>query len=386
MLFLAVLVIAGSVQRCAPCCGQTKSSVIEMATINAKTRWSLRTLPTPVVSSSIVRLGDVVQPLDPKMPLWQRMKSAPIAMFPVNVDSMTIDRNRLDKAIRRAEATPRSIVWFGPSQVKVSRQALATNRSVAKVSVDSDLAQVSYQQPAPVKDSRESGHLPAISDAEASRISHWIQIGIDRVLPAIAESFEMTIDRNQPTLADLVTIAGVTNVEPIDKVVAGACRFRVLGRSADGPVEAVIVAHLTEYPKVVVPRTTLARGHRITESDLTVAPIHPEKFASGQVIDPQAIVGMEVRSNLRADRPIEIGDIGSPILIHRGDLVEVRVLSGGVTVKTNAKSLGNGSESDLVEIETMRPKKRLVARVVRTGLVEIVTRAPAVRYRENVQR
>jgi flagella basal body P-ring formation protein FlgA len=91
---------------------------------------------------------------------------------------------------------------------------------------------------------------------------------------------------------------------------------------------------------------------------------------------------MEVRTTLRADQPISIGNIGSPILIHRGDLVELRVLSGGVTVKTNAKSLGDGSESDLVEIETMRPRKRLVARVVQTGLVEIVTRSPAMRFRE----
>jgi len=386
--YLAALCVACvfSAQHVETCCAQTKSVVTELATINAKTRWSLRTVPAAVVSSSIVRLGDVVKPLDPKMPLWQRMKSAPIAMFPVNVNNMTIDRDRLDKAIRKAEATPRSIDWFGPSQIKVSRQKLSATRSADKRPIASQIAQASYEQAGtdaitPVVDA-----VPNISDSEARRISHWIRIGIDRGLPAVADSFEIQIDRNQTGLARLVSISGVTNVELVDKIVSGQCRFRVVGRSTAGPVEAVIVAHLIEHPKVVVPRTTLARGHRITERDLTLAPIHPDKFSSGQVIDPQAILGMEVRVNLRADRPIRIGDIGSPILIHRGDLVELRVLSGGVTVKTNAKSLGDGSESDLVEIETMRPRKRLVARVVQTGLVEIVTRSPAVRYRENFQR
>ena len=133
---------------------------------------------------------------------------------------------------------------------------------------------------------------------------------------------------------------------------------------------------------MVVPRTSLARGHRISESDLDVIAISAEKLESNLIIDASQIIGMEVRKTLRAQQPIPAGDIGSPVLIHRGDLIEVRVMSGGVTVTTNAKSLGDGSESDLVEIETMRPKKRVVARVVRTGLVEIVTRAPAMRYRE----
>ena len=53
-------------------------------------------------------------------------------------------------------------------------------------------------------------------------------------------------------------------------------------------------------------------------------------------------------------------------------------MGGGITVTTNAKSHGDGAESDLIEIETFEPRKRLLARVVQPGLVEIVTRAPKV--------
>ena len=113
-----------------------------------------------------------------------------------------------------------------------------------------------------------------------------------------------------------------------------------------------------------------------------VVPVDTDKLKPDQLIDPAEIVGMEVRNTLRADQPIPASSIGSPILIHRGELVEVRVISGGVTVSTNAKALSDGSESELIEVETMRPKKRLVARVVQIGRVEIVTRAPAVQYRE----
>ena len=348
-----------------------------------------------MVSSSIVRLGDVVQPLDPKMPLWQRLKSAPIAMFPVNAKTMTLDRDRLDKAIRKTEATPRSIDWFGPNQIKVTRQKTPAARAHAAQPVASPLAQASYQQDVARGASSGKRTRPQhraqvdsqISATAAQRISHWILVGIDREQPSIADSFEIQIDRHQPSpRRSGFDCRRDDRAEPIDTVAAGTCRFRVVGRSAEGPVEGIVAIELTEYPKVVVPRTTLARGHRITDSDLVIASIRPDKVDANQVTDPEQIVGMEVRTTLRADQPISIGNIGSPILIHRGDLVEVRVLSGGVTVKTNAKSLGDGSESDLVEIETMRPRKRLVARVVQTGLVEIVTRSPAMRYREKPQR
>jgi flagella basal body P-ring formation protein FlgA len=297
-------------------------------------------------------------------------------MFPVNRQTMTIDRDRLDKAIRKAEATPRSIDWLGPRQIKVVYQPGSKRPTGGTKSI----AQVSYQQQVPGTD--VGRQRPPISDSDAKRIAHWIKLAIRRQQPEIGESFDVQIDRRQPVLADLVSITGVTTVQPLDEVADGLCRFRIVGRNAAESIEATVAIELTAYPKVVVPRTTLARGHRISEGDLMVVPVPPEKLRPGQIADPSKVVGMEVRTVLRADQPILANSIGSPILIHRGELVEVRVISGGVTVTTNAKALSDGSESDLIEVETMRPKKRLVARVVQIGKVEIVTRAPAVKYRE----
>ncbi len=361
------------------CCAQsTQPTATDHARIDANTRWALRALPSVWVSSSIVRLGDVVQPLDPKTPLWNRLQSAPIAMFPVNRTTMTIDRTRLDKAIRKAEATPRSIDWYGPSQIKVERQANRGQRTMTRDSI----AQVSYQNRVTAQQATDVSHLPPLSEIDAKRIVHWIKLAIEREQPHIGESFDVQIDRHQAALAALLPINGVTGVEPIDAVADGPCRFRIVGRTATEPVETTVAIQLTKYPQVVVPRTSLARGHRISEGDLNVVSYPADKIKPEHVIDPSEVIGTEVRKTLRADQPIVSSSIGSPILIHRGDLVELRVLSGGVTVTTNAKSLSDGSESDLIEIETMRPKKRLLARVVQVGQVEIVTRAPAVRSRE----
>jgi flagella basal body P-ring formation protein FlgA len=309
------------------------------------------------------------------------MKSAPIAMFPVNRKTMTIDRDRLDKAIRKTEATPRAIDWLGPRQIKVVHQPASAQPAAIKQHV----AQASYQQDIAGQRTNVAKYRPPIGEIDAKRIVHWIKLAIRRERPEIGESFDVQIDRRQSALAGLISITGVTHVEPIDRVADGVCRFLVLGRNAAEAIEATVAIQLSEYPKVVVPLTSLARGHRISEGDLTVVSVPAAKIKPDQIIDPSKIVGMEVRKTLRADQPITNSSIGSPILIHRGELVELRVISGGVTVTTNAKALSDGSESDLIEVQTMRPKKRLVARVVQVGKVEIVTRTPSIQYRERSQ-
>ena len=107
-------------------------------------------------------------------------------------------------------------------------------------------------------------------------------------------------------------------------------------------------------------------------------PIPEDQLESDHVLDPADVVGLEVRGFPRPGRPLNRSDLGSPTLVRRGDLIEVRVMGGGVIVTTNAKAHGDGAASELIEVETLEPRKRLLARVVQPGLVEIVTRAPRV--------
>ena len=136
---------------------------------------------------------------------------------------------------------------------------------------------------------------------------------------------------------------------------------------------------MVQLPKVVVPRVSLARGHQIAATDLEVQTIQSELMKPEYVTDVAEVIGMEARSSLSANRPIRRDRLGAPILIHRGELVEVQVVGGGITVSTKGKANSDGAASELIEIETLQPRKRLLGRVVHAGLVEIITRAPGVR-------
>lgn len=346
-----------------------------LATIDAETRWGFRAISPVTVGSPIIRLGDVVRPLDPNMAGWQRLRRAPIGLVPINGQPMTIRRDRLAQAIHDAEATPLAIDWVGPTEIKVVYRKMDAAEKARQTSATPGITQVAYEAPAATY---AAASQPPLSEVAAKRVIDWIELAMERLLPSVAEKYRLEIDHRQAGLTPLRHISGVTAISAREQAHEGQCRFQLVGRSGDGPVETEIEITLSEHPTVVVPRRSLPRGHRIEANDLKLKPIPEEELDPSFVNDPEELIGLEVRGVVRVNHPILRGNVGAPILVHRGDLIEVRVLGGGIVVTTNAKSLGDGAASDEIDIETLQPRVRKRARVVQPGLVEIVTRAPKV--------
>ena len=58
--------------------------------------------------------------------------------------------------------------------------------------------------------------------------------------------------------------------------------------------------------------------------------------------------------------------------------MDLRVVGTGNIITTAAKAIEDGPLNGLVEVETLRPRKRKIARVVDSGVVEILSRPPKV--------
>lgn len=364
------------------------------ARIDPSTQWAFRTRATATVSSPVVRLQDVVTPLDTRMAAWQRLAKSPIGLVPVGGQSMTIDRDRLTAIILSAEATPRSIEWLGPKTIQVS-YAKPTSQpqpiqntdyidyaEPTQSQDDASVQQTTYQAVSAKQqntlDAPEPDE-PPLTASERRQVAHWIDLAFKRFHPEIKESYAIELPDDQVALRSLKHIVRVTRLNPIGSVDEGACRFQIEARKLSGPVQASFTASLTAHPMVVVTNRTLGRGQIIRRSDLELSPVEAGQLTADTVTDIAALVGQETKAILRTGLPIAQSSVGSPILIHRGDLIEVIVLGGGVRVSTNAKAVSNGARGELIELETMNPKKRLVGRVANIGVAEITTRTPSVR-------
>jgi flagellar basal body P-ring formation protein FlgA len=352
-------------------------------TIDVHSRWTLRVSGEAAVATALVRVGDVATMVGTPTTAWNRIASAPLALLPTNGDEITIDRNRLAALVDQADAVPAAIEWIGPKTIRVRRDA-------ALARVPSAVQPVSFQtspNQSPVASAisaattaryQELENVEHLSVGEHQRIERLMLATIRRFYPEIESRYEASLIQS-PELASLVRVGSIASAEPTSEIRAGTTRWNVVLRTATGNIETQLLIDLADHPRIVASTRTIPIGQRIAASDLQYQYVPADRLPTTYLTSIDEAVGMEAKMNLRSGSPVVPDAIGTPILVRRGDLIEVRVVAGGVSVTTNAKSLDDGSESQLIEVETISPKKRLVARVISSSVVEVATRSPVVR-------
>ena len=497
---------------------------------------TLRSRKSVALASNLIRLGDVVEPVDPDMPGWGQIARLGIGLVPVDGAEMVIERDRLEPFIHSGHKSPVLIRWIGPQKIKVRCQsgrekkqaaamaggeqysgaaASASASEILRASATLPLDGVNTRVPAqrsmanvdrqfllkikrwilaassssgdhgldrydfrvadvekirPTKrnldvailgtgfllvtdpTSNERTYVPAGAlsvdvngylslasegvtmplhptvnipqDAHGIRIksdgtvevqvgdvASWTRAGkievsthvslrdpVNRgesvtlasatavgpeILAADAGGSWQVLQgflesSSQEAYQDFESIAGVEAVTCLHSLREGLCKFRLQGRGLDGPVDLIVGLHLTAKPVVAAPKKSYPRGYRLALQDLHLIPIEVSEADENQFHSLQQLVGMEVSKSLRLNRPIMRDDVRQPTLVHRGDLLDLRVVGAGIVITTAAKALEDGPMNGLVEVETLRPRKRKFARVVSSGVVEILSRPPQV--------
>lgn len=503
---------------------------------------TFRSLKKVSLSSDLIRLGDVVEPMDPELPGWSHLSKLGIGLVPVDGTEMVIERVRLEPFIHSGQENPILIRWIGPvgirvccraSQRKTTSQSLVmTNRSLNRVAAGnasaSEILRASVISPDDsttshgLSQSRQSNPIAKVDSKFLSTVQRWIRnafsstdsgglqqydfriLEVEKIRPTkrdldlaiLGQGFlhvvdpasgtticvpagKLDVDVNgdlvvaserlslplhpvvnipadtvnllvksdgvvkvqQSGTADWVTVGkllvstsgdpveqasqagavslasaavlgmsgtafganeswqmlqgflesssdeayhdfeSITGVEAVTCLHAlreGLCRFRIQGRGLKGPIDLVVSLELTAKPVVAAARKSFARGHRLGLQDLHLIAIEVDQVDEMQFNSLEQLVGMEVSKSLRVNRPIVRNDVRKPTLVRRGDLLDLRVVGAGIVVTTAAKALGDGPLDGLIEVETMRPRKRRIARVVAPGVVEILSRPPQV--------
>lgn len=387
----------------------------------AASLWQLRLRQTGRVGSALIRLRDIADPIGAEhASWWQRVGGTVVAMMPIGEDDIVIDASRLGEAVGKDLGLP-PIRFSGAEQVRVERLAdapsdptgVATSLEPAAngVGVVPASATSDSQAAGPVSRSgggaspvagrpmpadaasprvaaaaaatpseRSSDHdLPPLSESDSLRLARLIHFAIDRHDLSLRAAYDIEVDPQQPALRSLAGAVRVDSIEFLTPVVEGAVQAVVHAVKLSQPLQATITLQCTARPLVVMARESFRQGHILSRGDVTLQPAPKGTEISEVVTEIDDVVGMQVRSSLAKDRPLTNGSLRRPIVVQRGDLLEVQVVGGGVTVSTNARSLARGAVGDLITVETLEPRKKVMARIARSGVVEIVTRPPRVR-------
>jgi len=128
----------------------------------------------------------------------------------------------------------------------------------------------------------------------------------------------------------------------------------------------LVLATPVSAESVVATRTIRAKSLIVPE-DLTLVSAE----LPGALNDPEAAVGQEARVSIYAGKPVRPGDLGSPTLVDRNQVVRLVYVTGGLAIATEGRALGRGSEGDEIRVMNLGSRNTVSGRIGPDGAVYV---------------
>jgi flagellar basal body P-ring formation protein FlgA len=160
-----------------------------------------------------------------------------------------------------------------------------------------------------------------------------------------------------------------------EKPTAGSQELEIVGEGDQGVLRFSVSVEVEAAQMVVVTTRAIPRGALIRPDDVQLAGAEVAAGADDFVTAIDAVIGREVAKTLPAGRPVEAAALRSPLMVRRGEVVTVHSRAAGIRVKTVARAKQDGSEGELVELESIPNRKTFLARVCGFQEAEVFARA-----------
>lgn len=366
------------------------------------------------VRTPLIRLGDVVSLAGVPPEDWSKLSAVVIGILPSELDRVRLERRRIAEFLASTGRLGRSVRWIGPEFTVVKMAASpevvrrdkviglspAANQSPTRLASQSQNAakspafdegpttvaadampQNSLSQKSmprkPIAQESASQSSPLLP-AQRNRLERLLLGFFSQTHEEIFESYDVAIDPTDIRLSNLQDIQSVTAMRLLDTPVAGTIDVEVIGDDGTRRVAEEIRLKLDPLPMVVFAKSTLNRGDIVGQDDVMLKPIPKNQFDDRMATDLSSIIGQQSTRALSSGRPLRMEDVSRPIVIKRGDLVEVHVMAAGFKITTQGKAMESGGVGDAVTVEIDQPRRRVMGRAARYGVVEILSRPPVV--------
>jgi flagella basal body P-ring formation protein FlgA len=160
-------------------------------------------------------------------------------------------------------------------------------------------------------------------------------------------------------------------IEPLDT--RSPQRMRFLARCNDTPgwrYEYVVRARVTAM--VAVAAVPVAPNEALTDAQVTIERRDISSIAD-PVSSPQEVVGQMSRRMLRPGDILRTGQLGSPVLVKRGDAVLMVARREGIEVSTAGEAMDAGARGAMVRVRNATSGQVVRMRVAGQGTVEPVS-------------
>lgn len=121
------------------------------------------------------------------------------------------------------------------------------------------------------------------------------------------------------------------------------------------------------WAEILVPARTIRAKQIISAEDVLLK----TATVDGAIADLADVVGQEARVALYPGRPIRFGDVGPPAIVGRNDLVTLIFDRGGLSISTEGRALGRGSEGDVIRAMNLTSRSTVTGRIRSDGAIEV---------------
>lgn len=200
---------------------------------------------------------------------------------------------------------------------------------------------------------------PTIRTAIARRLAALHQVPQDAIQLAFDE-------KDAATLATPHSDRQVVQVQPAASSSSSRVPLRISVFLGDKVVaDYRLTADVLVRRDALIATRDIDRREIIADADVRS---EPRWVPPGETIPlREAIVGSQARTKIKDGAMFSGGDLESPVLIRRGDLVYVQCLAGSVIVQTRARALGAGREGETIAFQMEGAEESFIARVAGRG-------------------
>ncbi len=118
-------------------------------------------------------------------------------------------------------------------------------------------------------------------------------------------------------------------------------------------------------------RHPLALGEIVRPADLETLTVRADEIAPDIVAEQRELIGKTPRRPLRAHEPLRSGDVQTPIVVRRGDLVTIVLETPTMRLTAQGKALEDGGLGAAIRIANTKSDRIIDAAVVGPNLVAV---------------
>lgn len=218
----------------------------------------------------------------------------------------------------------------------------------------------------------------AVSITGPETVRTHVAQALTRLYAVQLSDLRMLFENDDAELLNTATANRRVDIQPTNSAATSRVGLRIYVFAADRLVsQRTISVEVLVKRSVVTAVAPIQRRQTIGQDDLSVSEQWHAPSAAVPCT-PQQAIGAVARARINAGQMITLAAIEAPLVVKKGDIVEVHCLSGAIHLKaTRARALAAGRDGDLVEFQLDGSRNTFKARMSGRGSAVMVLDAPA---------